>query len=245
MILNPTDSISVYVTEEQEFYKEIYRSSFEMECAFKFLGVSTNGNTEALQQVLCSEKPDILIIGIRKFNSDLLQEMELVRSNHPQIGLVILMTSIEDNEAKLLRKFVQKCRSGLGIYLKQSLDSPRQLHDIVRAVKQNQIVLDPAAANSIFMEKTEYPFLKDLTDRELEILNLLAQGYTNQGIAKALYIDIRTVAHHLNNIYSKMKYTSEMDEKHPRVSVARLYLETTGELMPFTAKNAVPLYPQL
>ena len=85
--------------------------------------------------------------------------------------------------------------------------------------------------------------MKELTDRELEILNLLAQGYTNQGIAKMLYIDIKTVAHHLNNIYSKLKDDSEFNQKHPRVSVARLYLETTGELMPFNTKNAISIFP--
>jgi DNA-binding NarL/FixJ family response regulator len=244
MTFNLSDTIGIYVNEEQEFYMEIYKSSFETECSFKFIGVSSSGNTEELKKVLSLEKPDILVMGTRKISPPLLQELEFVRSTYPQIGLVILMTSIGDVEAKLLRKFIQKCHNGLGVYLKQSLDSPRQLQDIIRAVKQSQIVLDPTVANLILMERAEYPFLKDLTDRELEILNLLAQGYTNHGIAKALYIDIKTVAHHLNNIYSKMKYSSEMDEKHPRVSVARLYLETTGELMPFNAKNAVPLYPE-
>jgi DNA-binding NarL/FixJ family response regulator len=93
------------------------------------------------------------------------------------------------------------------------------------------------------MERAEYPFMKMLTDRELEILNYLSQGYTNQGIAQVLCIDIKTVAHHLNNIYSKLKEDSELDQKHPRVSVARLYLETTGELMPFNAKNSVSIFP--
>jgi DNA-binding NarL/FixJ family response regulator len=128
--------------------------------------------------------------------------------------------------------------------MKQSLDNPKQLHDIIRSVNRGQVILDPEVASSILMENTEYPFMKMLTDREIEILNYLSQGHTNHGIAHLLCIDVKTVAHHLNNIYSKLKDDTELNQKHPRVSVARLYLETTGELMPFNAKNAVSIYPQ-
>ena len=182
-------------------------------------------------------------MGSRRLNSHLLQELEQINAAHFRTGIVMLITSVGDEEAKSLRKLVQKCRHGFAIYLKQSLDNPKQLHDIISSVNQGQIVLDPAVANSILMDKIEYPFMKELTERELEILNLLAQGYTNQGISNELCIDIKTVAHHLNNVYGKLKCDSELNQKHPRVSVARLYLETTGELMPFNARTAVPFFP--
>jgi DNA-binding NarL/FixJ family response regulator len=238
------NTISIYVAEEQEFYREIYKSSFEAESNVNFLGISSNGNVKKLLEIMSSEKPDVLVLGTRKFNADLYQEIEQVCAGHPLISIVLLMTASSDGEARLLRKLIQKCRSGLGIYLKQSLDNPKQLFDIISSVHQHQIVLDPEVANSIMMERVEYPFMKELTERELEILNLLAQGNTNQGIAKSLCIDIKTVARHLNNIYSKLKYDSELDEKHPRVSVARIYLETTGELMPTSPKCPVPLVSQ-
>jgi DNA-binding NarL/FixJ family response regulator len=239
-----TSDIGIYVAEEQEFYREIYRSSFEAESNVKFLGASSNGDVKKLLEVINSQKPDVLVLGTRKFNTDLYQEIEQVCSSYPLVSIVLLMTASIDVEAKLLRKLIQKCHSGLGVYLKQSLDNPKQLLDIIRSVHQHQIVLDPEVANTILMERVEYPFMKDLTERELEILDLLAQGNTNQGIAKNLCIDIKTVARHLNNIYSKLKYDSELDEKHPRVSVARIYLETTGELMPTSPRSAVPFLSQ-
>jgi DNA-binding NarL/FixJ family response regulator len=238
-----SDTIGIYVAEEQELYRSILKTSFESEALFRFLGITSNGDTEALMKSLVSEKPDILVMGTRKFSSHLCQELEMVCSEHPRVGLVILITATGEDEIKMLRKIVQKCRGGIGIYLKQSLDNPRQLHDIIRSVRQGQVVLDPSIAGTMFIEKTESPFIQQLTEREMEILNLLAQGYTNQGISKALCIDIRTVAHHLNNIYSKLKDDSELNQKHPRVSVARLFLETTGELMPFNAKNSVSVFP--
>jgi DNA-binding NarL/FixJ family response regulator len=236
-------SIGVYVAEEQDFYREIYRSSFETDTAFSFLGMTSNEDETTLQQVLANEKPDVLLVGAKSLSPELFQELESLTSVNPRTGMVVLVTSISADEAKLLRKLIQKCHNGVSVYLKQSLDNAKQLHDIVKSVARGQVVLDPTVANSILMERAEYPFMKMLTDRELEILNYLSQGYTNQGIAQVLCIDIKTVAHHLNNIYSKLKEDSELDQKHPRVSVARLYLETTGELMPFNAKNSVSIFP--
>ena len=237
------NTIGVYVAEEQEFFRNIYQVSFEMDDTLTCLGVSANGNTEVLHQALVAEKPEVLIMGFKRLTPDLYTELDSVPSIFPRTAMVILLTAITGEDAKLLRKIIQKCRNGVAVYMKQSLDNPKQLHDIIRSVSKGQVVLDPLVANSILMEKTEYPFMKLLTERELEILNVLAQGHTNHGIAQELCIDVKTVAHHLNNIYSKLKEDNELNQKHPRVSIARLYLETTGELMPFSAKNSVTIFP--
>ena len=237
------NTIGVYVAEEQEFFRNIYQVSFEMDDTLTCLGVSANGNTEVLHQALVAEKPEVLIMGFKRLTPDLYTELDSVPSIFPRTAMVILLTAITGEDAKLLRKIIQKCRNGVAVYMKQSLDNPKQLHDIIRSVSKGQVVLDPLVANSLLMEKTEYPFMKLLTERELEILNVLAQGHTNHGIAQELCIDVKTVAHHLNNIYSKLKEDNELNQKHPRVSIARLYLETTGELMPFSAKNSVTIFP--
>jgi two-component system, NarL family, vancomycin resistance associated response regulator VraR len=224
--------IGIYVTEEQELFRQIYKSSFELEIMFRFIGISTNGDEKALQNVLHTEKPDVLVMGTKQMDAHLFEEIEHVSTSNPGVGIVLLMTSIEESDNILLRKLVQKCHSGIAIYLKQSLDNPKQLHDIIISVSRGQVIFDPKVAGSIMKDKNVSPFMKLLTERELEILNLLSMGYTNQGIAKSLCIDVKTVAHHLNNIYSKLKEDETLDLKHPRVSVARLYLETKGELMP-------------
>ena len=73
--------------------------------------------------------------------------------------------------------------------------------------------------------------MNELTHRELEILSLMASGYTNSAIAEALYIDIRTVQRHINNMYGKVRAETDVDKRHLRVSAARMYLENTGELV--------------
>ncbi len=238
---NNRKSIGIYISEEQEFYRQIYKSSFDNNGAFTFLGVFNQDGKNNLRDVMVNDKPEVLLIGTKRLSDKLYQDMETVCKEFPHTGLVILLTVINKEEAKLLRKIIQKCRYGIAIYMKQSLDNPKQLHDIVLSVSHGQVIMDPEVASLIMMENTEYPLMKLLTEREIEILNYLSQGHTNHGIAHLLCIDVKTVAHHLNNIYSKLKEDSETKQKHPRVSVARLYLETTGELSPFGSKNAVAI----
>jgi DNA-binding NarL/FixJ family response regulator len=235
------ETIGIYVSEEQEFYRQIYQASFENDHTFTFLGVSPQDGDKNLRQVLVADKPEVLLIGAKRLSDELFHEMEAVCSEFPRTSLVILLTAISKEDAKLLRKIIQKCHCGIAVYMKQSLDNPKQLHDIIRSVSHGQVILDPEVASSILMENTEYPFMKLLTEREIEILNYLSQGHTNHGIAHILCIDVKTVAHHLNNIYGKLKDDTELNQKHPRVSVARLYLETTGELLPFSSKNAASI----
>lgn len=227
-----TNTIGIYVAEEQELYRNIYQTSFATDEAFRFIGITPNGNEQALMEALVSTEPDVLILGTRQLHDHFLHELESVCAEHPRVGLLILLTAISEEDHKMLRKIIHKRHRGIGIYLKQSLDNPRQLHDIIRSVSHGQVVLDPAVTSTLLEEKNESPFMQQLTDREMEVINLLSQGHTNQGIAKTLCIDIKTVAHHLNNIYGKLKDDSELNQKHPRVSVARLYLENTGELTP-------------
>jgi DNA-binding NarL/FixJ family response regulator len=82
----------------------------------------------------------------------------------------------------------------------------------------------------IFSDREQGP-IRELTPRERRIIDLISKGHTNSTIANTLYIDIRTVQHHINNIYSKLKDDPNFNSGHPRVSAARIYLETTGELL--------------
>ena len=118
----------------------------------------------------------------------------------------------------------------MALFLKQSLDLTEQLYGIIAAVNQGQVILDPTLTTLLLSSKPECPFIKQLTTRELEILDMLAKGHTNSAMAKVLYIDLKTVEHHINSMYSKLKASANFDGKHPRVNAARLYLEATGEL---------------
>src|SRR4030066_24372 len=160
----------------------------------------------------------------------IIEELERIRTNNPKMGIVILIIFYSSQDIELLRRLALCGESGMALFLKQSLDKVEQLCRTIVAVSQGQVILDPPLATFMFAGKPEGPFRKRRTTRELEILSLLSQGYTNSALAETLYIDIKTVEHHLNSMYSKLKADPDYNDKHLRVSAARLYLGTMGDL---------------
>ncbi|HUT67393.1 MAG TPA: response regulator transcription factor [Dehalococcoidales bacterium] len=230
MIQEKSETVSLYVVEEQEIYREMYRYVLPNRSNIEILRVSENSNTGAMERAASELNPDVLLLSVKKLNIDIIEELERIRNSYPRMGIVILIIFYSSQDIELLRRLALCGESGMALFLKQSLDKVDQLCRMILAVSQGQVILDPPLATFMFAGKPECPFLKQLTTRELEILSLLSQGYTNSAIANTLFIDIKTVEHHLNSMYSKLKADPGYNSKHLRVSAARLYLETMGSL---------------
>jgi DNA-binding NarL/FixJ family response regulator len=230
MVQAKSEKVSLYIVEEQEIYRELYSYVLPSRANIELLWVSANGEKGAMTQAVSELGPDVLLLSIKKLNADIVEELEQLRNNYPKMGIVILLVFYSSQDIELLRRLALSGESGMALFLKQSLDKVEQLCQTIQAVSQGQVILDPPLATFMFAGKPECPFLKQLTTRELEILSLLSQGYTNSAIAATLFIDIKTVEHHLNSMYSKLKSDPDYNSKHLRVSVARLYLETMGDL---------------
>ncbi len=222
--------IKLCVIEDQEIYRELYKIILPSIAPVELLHVSDNENMQALTSMVSELCPDVLLLSIKRLDESIIEDLEQIRMDYPNIGIVLLLISYNTRDIELLRRLALKGEGGMALFLKQSLDQVEQLWRIILSVNQGHVILDPPLATFMFAGKSESPFLKQLTARELEILSLLSKGYTNASIAEALYIDIKTVEHHLNSTYSKLKADPEFNNKHLRVSAARLYLETTGEI---------------
>lgn len=232
--MEPTksDSVSLYVVEEQEIYREVYKSVLTSRAPIELLRVSSNGDAATIKRAVAELHPDVMLLSTKKLEANIVAELEQIRTEYPKIGIVILLVLCSYQDIELLRRLAMKGEGGMALFLKQSLDQIDQLSRTIQAVSQGQVILDPPLATFMFAGKPECPFLKQLTARELEILSLLSQGYTNAGIAGTLFIDIKTVEHHLNSTYSKLKAYPDFNDKHLRVSAAKLYLETMGDSYP-------------
>ncbi len=228
MIQTKSETVSLLVVEEQEIYREIYNSALTGNADINVLRVSDIGEKGTIVRAINELNPDVLLLSIKRLDENIIEELGKIKSTSPQMGIVILIVHYSPQDIELLRKLALCGGSGMALFLKQSLDKVQQLCRMVLAVKQGQVILDPPLANYMFAGKPDCPFLKQLTARELEILSLLSQGYTNQAIAETLFIDIKTVEHHLNSMYSKLKSDPGYNTKHLRVSAARLYLEKMG-----------------
>ena len=185
--------------------------------------------------------PDVMLVSLKKLDEHIIDGLHKIRADCPGIGIVLMLTFCNAQDAELLRQLTVKGQGGMALFMKHSLDQVEQLCSAILAVREGQIILDPSLANLMLVGKPECPFLKQLTAREMEILKLLSQGYTNSAIAQTLYIDSKTVEHHLNNIYSKLKADPTFTEGHLRVSAARLYLETMGELSQWEESFAITM----
>ena len=230
MVQTKSETVSLYVVEEQEIYREIYGYILPTRANIELMQVVANRETGILTREISELCPDVLLLSVKKLDLNIIEELEQIRNNYPKMGIVILLLFYSSQDIELLRRLALSGEGGMALFLKQSLDKIDQLCRTILAVSQGQVILDPPLATFMFAGKPECPFLKQLTTRELEILSLLSQGYTNSAIAETLYIDIKTVEHHLNSMYSKLKADPDYNSKHLRVSAARLYLETMGDL---------------
>lgn len=237
-------AVRLYVMEEQEIYRGAYKYIFPPTTPVELLGVSTNTTANDVNSEVAALDPDVLMVGTKTLDADMVSELQALRTERPEMGIVLLLVSYTADNVRLLRELAVKGKGGVALFLKQSIDHVEQLSGIILAASRGQVILDPALISFLFAEKPEYPFLKELTARELEILSLLSKGYTNSAIAEELYIDVKTVEHHINSMYAKLKAEANFDNRHARVSAARLYLEATGELVPLMMqqKITVPAY---
>jgi DNA-binding NarL/FixJ family response regulator len=230
-MLEPRKSnvVRLYAVEEEEIYQEIYRKILPTRVPIELLEVSNDSDITSLRQAIKKYSPDVVMLSIKKPDVDTISELEHLRKDYPKIGILLLLESCSAQDIQSLRMLALRGNGGMALFAKQSLSQIDRLCKAISAVSQGQLILDLQLATFIFADKPESQILKQLTPRELEILNLLAQGDTNATIAQTLYIDIKTVEHHINSMYALFKQKPEFNGKHLRVSAAKLYLEAMGE----------------
>ena len=232
--------VKLYVLEEQRIFNNVYKEVFSPVNSICLMGMTNNMDISAAAPDMKSHNPDVLFISIKRLDQTMVDSLKQIRVDFPNIGFVISFISYNAQNIISLKKLTAGSQSGMALLLKQSVDRAEQLCSVIKAVYEGQVILDSTVTDLMFSEREQGP-IKDLTPRERRIIDLISRGHTNSGIAKALYIDIRTVQHHINNIYSKLKEDPDFNTGHPRVSAARIYLETTGELLtcgaPETSKS--------
>jgi len=219
-----TGTTRIFAVEEEEIYRYTYEL-LPSRGPVELMGVSANYDLSAVSDIVARHNPEVLLLGTGKLSGKLIEELQQFRSQHPEVGIILLFSQYGSTDIEALRGLAAKGKGGVAVFLKQSLREIDQILGIILAVTRGHIVLDPTLANFLFGATPKHPFLEQLTGRELEILNLLARGYTNVAIAGALYIDVKTVEHHLNSLYGKLKADNDVNDRHMRVTAARLYLQ--------------------
>lgn len=187
--------------------------------------VAGTGNATELLDAVRRLGPDAVLTDIRMPPSGTdegIRGAKEIRSSHPSIGVVVLSQFAEEEYAYELLK---DGAAGLGYLLKERVSD---LDEVVRAlneVSKGGSVLDPKVVETLVSakEKMAHSPLASVTDREREVLELMAQGKNNASIAKALFLTERAVEKHINSLFHKLGLTEEPDV-HRRVMAVLAFL---------------------
>jgi DNA-binding NarL/FixJ family response regulator len=191
--------------------------------------VATVADLPSLLEAVEKKKPDAVLTDIRMpptHGTEGIDAARRIRAEHPNIGVVVLSQYAEEDYAYELLK---DGASGLGYLLKERVADLDELVRALREVAKGGSVLDPKVVEGLVSrkERLAHSPLGQLTDREREVLEQMAQGKNNAAIAKSLFLTERAVEKHINSLFHKLGLTEEGDV-HRRVMAVLAFLREGG-----------------
>jgi len=195
--------------------------------------VASVGSPEPLEDAVERLTPDVVVTDIRMPPNHRTEGIELahrIRERHPDIGVVVLS---QYAEAAYALQLLGDGSEGLAYLLKERIGDPVQLLHAVRTVATGGSVIDPDVVAALVAHGTREATspLAALTDRERDVLEQMAQGRTNAGIAEALHVTESTVEKYSGAIFAKLHLTDE-PQVHRRVAAVLAYLQDAGRAGP-------------
>ena len=169
--------------------------------------------------------PDVAIVDIRlppTHNDEGLQAALEIRSRHPSIGVLVHSQYVEVGLALTL---LAESAEGVGYLLKDRISDVKEFMAAVRRVAEGGSALDPIIVSTLIARQRADDPISQLTPREREVLELMASGSSNQGIADSLVITLRAVEKHVSSIFGKLGLPSTGSESR-RVLAVLLYLRS-------------------
>ncbi len=161
-------------------------------------------NADELIRAVATLQPDVAIVDIRMpptYTNEGLVAADRLRTDWPATGVLILSQHVEASYAVQL---VQSGTGGVGYLLKDRVLDAGQLAESVRRIADQESVIDPDLVKDLITGGGRTGPLSALTDRELEVLDLMAQGFSDRGIAERLYVSVKTVETHVRHILTKL-----------------------------------------
>ena len=213
-------SLRVVLADDAVLLREALAASLG---ASGFEVVGQAGDVPGLLELVDRELPDVAVLDVRMpptFTTEGLEAARELRRRHPRIAILVLSQYVETRYAvDLLRDDPW----GIGYLLKDRVARIADLTDAVRRVAGGGSVIDPEVVGRLLGRPRAHSPLDELTPREREILALMAEGRSNQGIAERLVLELKTIEGHVNHIFSKLGL-EPATEDHRRVRAVLAYL---------------------
>jgi DNA-binding NarL/FixJ family response regulator/class 3 adenylate cyclase len=186
--------------------------------------VSQAGDAEDLLRHVGLHKPDVAVVDIRMpptHTDEGLRAARSIRERFPGTGVLVLSQYVESGYALDL---LAESAEGVGYLLKDRVSDVEEFAESVRRVAEGGSALDPAVVSQLIGRQRADDPLGELTPREREVLELMAEGRSNQAIADRLFVTLRAVEKHVTSIFSKLDLPAS-SEDHRRVLAVLVFLQ--------------------
>ncbi|TKK73677.1 response regulator transcription factor [Kribbella jiaozuonensis] len=188
-----------------------------------FAVLGTAGNAEDLLELVRREGPELVIVDIRMppgLSTEGLDAADVIRREHPETAVLLLSAHVEVEHALQLMAAGQ----GVGYLLKSRVTDVDEFLESLRRVARGGSVVDPALVRELVDARRRHDPLAALSEREREVLSLVAEGRSNAGVARRLWVAEGTVEKHVRSILTKLDLP-ETDDDHRRVLAVLTYLD--------------------
>ena len=196
------------------------------EAGFEVVGKA--GTARELHREVGLASPDVAIIDIKMpptHTDEGLVAAQDIHASHPGVGVLVLSHYLESHYAMRL---IQQHPGGAGYLLKERVSGVGVLADALVRVHEGECVIDPTIVSRLLGRARPASALAQLTERERQVLALMAEGRSNKGICEQLFLGPKTVEGHVTHIFTKLGVGESADD-HRRVLAVLSYLRSAPQ----------------
>lgn len=186
--------------------------------------VAAVGDAEALVDAVERQKPDLAVVDVRMpptHSSEGIVAATLIRRDHPDTAVLVLSQYVERS---YVTDLLAGGSDGVGYLLKDRVADVSEFLEAARRVARKGTALDPEVVAQLMVRRQTEDPLQGLTDREREVLALMAEGKSNKGISESLVVSEGAVEKHIGNIFTKLDLPPAPGD-HRRVRAVLQHLE--------------------
>ncbi len=186
--------------------------------------VGAVGTATELHRLVQLSEPDVALVDIRMpptYTDEGLVAARQIRETYPGVGVLVLSHHVESRYAMRL---LEHHPGGSGYLLKERVSDIAVLADALHRVAAGECVLDPTIVARLLRRPAFPGKLQELTEREREVLGLMAEGRSNRAIAERLFLSQKTVEVHVTHIFTRLGLEVESPDDHRRVLAVLAHL---------------------